>query len=345
MKRLFAGIYKKPLESRNGGGTMSNSVLWRRLTETDFNAMHGNASPHGRGGGAMHVALGVGSQTFPIDKFLNAHGQPNITINTAAQPGKHGASSLVFGSNPDRRRGEWLIRDQFSHRHPAWLESTGFPATYNQSDPPYIFVFRVGNDFHVRFSTANRLSKLQPADRPQGLLSEPKGIRPAPPALLAALSVPQQTLLDTFEDNAEDYVSEPFDPKNITDGRKRVMASILQRLGQRTFRRKLLSAYEQQCAVTRCTTLWVLEAAHIIPYRGIKTNAVSNGLLLRADIHTLFDLALISIEPARMKIRVSSLLSKSQYAGFDGRVPALPRTLSIQPSMAALEEHYSQFHS
>ena len=83
---------------------------------------------------------------------------------------------------------------------------------------------------------------------------------------------------------------------------------------------------------------------YITPYRGIKTNAVSNGLLLRADIHTLFDLALMSIEPARMKIRVSSLLSKSQYAAFDGRVPALPRMLSIQPSLAALEEHYSQFH-
>ncbi len=323
---------------------MSNYVLWRRLTETDFNAMHGTASPHGRGGGAMHVALGVGNETFPIDKFLNARGRSNITIKTAAHPGKHDDSSLTFSSNPDRRGGEWLIRDQFSHRHPAWSEAAGFPAAYNQSDPPYVFVFRVGDAFHVRFSTANRLSKLQPATRPQGLLSESKGIRPAPTTLLAALSVPLQTLLNTFTDQAGDYASEPFDPKNVTDGRQRVVAAILQRLGQRAFRRKLLSAYEMQCAVTRCNTVWVLEAAHITPYRGLKTNAVSNGLLLRADIHTLFDLALISIEPARMKIHVSSLLSKSQYALFDGKMPALPRKPSIQPSMAALEEHYSQFH-
>jgi predicted restriction endonuclease len=323
---------------------MSNDVLWRRLTETDFNAMHGKASPHGRGGGAMHVALGVGNKTFPIDRFLNARGRSNVKIKTAAQPSKHDDSSLTFGSNPDRRGGEWLIRDQFSHRHPAWSEVAGFPAIYNQGDPPYVLVFRVGNAFHARFSTANRLSKLPPAARPQGLLSESKGIKPAPTALLTALSVPLQTLLDTFEDKAGEYTSDPFDPKNVTDGRQRVMAAILQRLGQRAFRRKLLVAYETQCAVTRCTTVWVLEAAHITPYRGIKTNAVSNGLLLRADIHTLFDLALISIEPIRMKIHVSSLLSKSQYAAFDGKIPTLPNKASVQPSMAALEEHYSLFH-
>src|SRR5579863_5558372 len=99
---------------------MSTYVLWRRLTETDFNAMHGEASPHGRGGGAMHVALGVGNNAFPINKFLTAHGRSNITIETAAELGKHESSSLSFRSNPDRRGGEWLIRDQFTHRHPAW---------------------------------------------------------------------------------------------------------------------------------------------------------------------------------------------------------------------------------
>ena len=116
---------------------MSSYLLWRRLTETDFNAMHGKASPHGRGGGAMHVALGVGNETFPIDRFLNARGRSNVTIKTAAQPGKHGGSSLTFGSNPDRRGGEWLIRDQFSHRHPAWSAAVGFPTTYTEGDPPY----------------------------------------------------------------------------------------------------------------------------------------------------------------------------------------------------------------
>lgn len=292
----------------------------------------------------MHVALGVGNEAFPIDRFLNARGRSNVTIKTTAQPGNHAVSSLTFRSNPDRRGGEWLIRDQFSHRHPAWSPAAGFPTAYDHADPPYVLVFRVGNTFHVRFTTENQLSKLRASAIPEGLLSETKGIRPVPTALLASFSIPPQTLLDTFEEQVAQHTFEMFDPRTVVDGRRHIIAAVVQRLGQQAFRRKLLAAYATQCAVTQCKTIWVLEAAHITPYRGFKTNAVSNGLLLRADIHTLFDLALISIEPTRMKIRVSSLLAKSQYADFDGRIPALPSKLSVQPSMAALEEHYGSFH-
>ena len=292
----------------------------------------------------MHVALGVGTATFPIDRFLNARGRSNITISTAAQPGKHGVSSLTFRSNPDRRGGEWLIRDQFSHRHPAWSPAAGFPTAYHHADPPYVLVFRVGNAFHVRFTTLTRLSKLQASAIPDGILSEAKGIRPVTSALLGFFGIAPQTPLDTFEEQVKQLPSEAFDPRGLADGRRHIIAAVVQRLGQQTFRRKLLAAYGMQCAVTRCKTIWVLEAAHITPYRGTRTNAVSNGLLLRADIHTLFDLALISIEPARMKIRVSSLLAKSQYADFDGTLLALPSTASVQPSTAALEEHYGSFH-
>jgi hypothetical protein len=323
---------------------LSNYVLWRRLTETDFNAMHGKASPHGRGGGAMHVALGVGNEAFPIDRFLNARGRSNVTIKTTAQAGNHDVSSLTFRSNPDRRGGEWLIRDQFSHRHPAWSPAAGFPTSYDHANPPYVLVFRVSNTFHVRFTTANQLSILNPSAIQEGILSDAKGIRPVPTALLVTFGIAPQTLLDSFEDQVKQHSAEMFDPKGIADGRRHIIAAIVQRLGQKAFRRKLLAAYAMQCAVTRCKTPWVLEAAHITPYRGIRTNAVSNGLLLRADIHTLFDLALISIEPSHMKIRVSSLLAKSQYADFDGRIPTLPNKASVQPSIAALEEHYGSFH-
>jgi hypothetical protein len=292
----------------------------------------------------MHIALGVSNRGFPIDKFLGARGRSNVTIETAAQASQYEISSLAFSSNPNRRGGEWLIRDQFSHRHPAWSEAAGFPATYDPHNAPYILVFRVGSVFHVRFATAKRLANLNASAIPEGMLSEVKGIQPASVALLAAFRVPAQTILDIYEEASRDQDGEVFDPKTVEDGRKRVMAAILQRLGQQAFRRKLVAAYGKQCAVTRCGTLWVLEAAHITPYRGLKTNAVSNGLLLRADIHTLFDLALISIEPARMKIRVSSRLAKSPYEAYEGKKPALPVKSSEQPSMAALEEHYSLFY-
>ena len=46
----------------------------------------------------------------------------------------------------------------------------------------------------------------------------------------------------------------------------------------------------------------MLEAAHISPYRGEDDNHVENGLLLRSDIHTLFDLDLLGIDPERLRV-------------------------------------------
>lgn len=61
------------------------------------------------------------------------------------------------------------------------------------------------------------------------------------------------------------------------------------RLGQGAFRVSLLDAYGKACAVTREHSLPVLEAAHIRPYAGDGTHAIDNGLVLRSDLHRLFD--------------------------------------------------------
>lgn len=99
-----------------------------------------------------------------------------------------------------------------------------------------------------------------------------------------------QTLLDSL-DSEDD-----FDAGSMEDAREFITTAIALRRGQRAFRNKLLNAYSWKCAVTSCDSLEALEAAHIIPYRGEKTNRVFNGLLLRADIHTLFDQKKLSID-------------------------------------------------
>ncbi len=291
----------------------------------------------------MHVALGVHSKTFPIDRFLNAPGRRIVTIEASGGPGSD-RGQLTLSSNPNRRGGEWLIRDQFSHRHPAWAPAAGFPPTYDRNDPPYVLLFRVGRNFHARLADATSLRRVGKDIVAGAILSQSKGIRPASPALLSAFGVPLQTLLETFEEEATPDGSETFDPTDPADGRQRVFAAVLRRLGQRTFRKKLLSAYDAQCAVTRCKAPWVLEAAHITPYRGLRTNAVSNGILLRADVHTLFDLALISIEPSELTIRVSGLLAASDYAEFEGTKAVIPSRDAARPSTAALAEHFRLFH-
>ncbi len=61
------------------------------------------------------------------------------------------------------------------------------------------------------------------------------------------------------------------------------------RLGQGAFRVLVTDAYNRRCAITGERTLPVLEAAHIKPYSETGPHVISNGLLLRSDLHILFD--------------------------------------------------------
>ncbi len=94
----------------------------------------------------------------------------------------------------------------------------------------------------------------------------------------------------------------PFDPVDQGGAVERIMRAIKARRGQQRFRDALIDAYEGRCAITGCQVLDVLEAAHITPYLGPETNHVTNGLLLRADLHTLFDTDLIAVDPETRKV-------------------------------------------
>ena len=67
------------------------------------------------------------------------------------------------------------------------------------------------------------------------------------------------------------------------------------RLGQSAFRVLITDAYTRRCSISGERTLPVLEAAHIKPYERLGPHYISNGLLLRADIHKLFDKGYITI--------------------------------------------------
>ncbi len=79
-----------------------------------------------------------------------------------------------------------------------------------------------------------------------------------------------------------------FSPASLNDERERKLREIVERRGQPDFRKKLIVAYGGRCAVTSCDAPAALEAAHIIPSAGPQSHHVTNGLLLRADIHTSF---------------------------------------------------------
>jgi putative restriction endonuclease len=132
---------------------------------------------------------------------------------------------------------------------------------------------------------------------------------------------------------------ESFNPKDILDERMRAASFVVRRPGQSEFRIKLLEIYHGRCCISGYDAVEVLEAAHIIPYLGPKTNHPSNGLLLRADLHILFDLGLIAVDTETMRVIVSSKLGSTAYAAISGIRLYIPEDVNVRPSILALNQH------
>ncbi|SEL42000.1 HNH endonuclease [Colwellia chukchiensis] len=96
-----------------------------------------------------------------------------------------------------------------------------------------------------------------------------------------------------------------------------VYQQIKSRRGQSKFRQNLLVAFNEKCCISKNEVLAVLEAAHIIPHTQETNYSISNGLLLRADIHTLYDLNLIGIDK-NGTVHISHSLKASEYSQYDG---------------------------
>ena len=140
----------------------------------------------------------------------------------------------------------------------------------------------------------------------------------------------QQAIADAQANNA-------FDPNSTKDARELTMRAMAVRQGQPRFRQDLIVAYEGKCAISGCDATEALEAAHIVPYRGQHTNLVRNGLLLRADLHTLFDLGLFRVDPQTFEVILAPQLKGSTYQQFAAVKLRLPENKALWPSAEALE--------
>ena len=134
-----------------------------------------------------------------------------------------------------------------------------------------------------------------------------------------------------------------FSPVSAQDERKRTLREIVERRGQPEFRHRLIAAYGGCCAVTGCDAVAALEAAHIAPYSGPSSQHVTNGLLLRADIHTLFDLDLIGFDPNTLTVALSPAIRGTTYDALDGLALALPANPAERPSREALAGRWQRF--
>ncbi len=144
-------------------------------------------------------------------------------------------------------------------------------------------------------------------------------------------------------DVPEDLRIGPFRPLEV-DERQLVLARLKPRQGQGTLRTRLLRAYDGRCAVTGEHTEVVLDAAHIQPYLGVRSNHPQNGILLTKEFHALLDAGYATITPER-RVRISPRLREEwrnghRYYPYDGRpLLACPDSELEQPSRAALEWH------
>lgn len=147
------------------------------------------------------------------------------------------------------------------------------------------------------------------------------------------------SLVSLISNNAAAEAVDEFNPQNVRDAREKIARLVAKRQGQPEFRRKLLKAYGSKCAMSGCDAPAALEAAHIIPYLGPQTNHISNGLLLRADLHTLFDLGLLAIDSDTMTVVVHPSLLRTEYERLAGRPVSLPTKRENRPNREALDIH------
>jgi putative restriction endonuclease len=115
------------------------------------------------------------------------------------------------------------------------------------------------------------------------------------------------------------------------------------RIGQGTFRALITDAYGRQCAVTRERALPALEAAHIRPFTETLTHQVRNGLLLRSDVHRLFDAGYITVTP-KYRVEASSHMrvdfnDGENYMRLHGSEILVPHSLELCPDPEALRWH------
>lgn len=141
-------------------------------------------------------------------------------------------------------------------------------------------------------------------------------------------------------DLTRDQAAEPWRRDGPVYGDPRLVP---QRLGQRAFHAVVLDAYHRRCAITGDKILPVLQAAHIRPLPAGGQHRLDNALLLRSDIHTLYDHGYLGVDPGH-RLLVSPRLrtefgNGEQFYAQAGQPIALPARRADRPHRDFLEWH------
>ena len=140
-------------------------------------------------------------------------------------------------------------------------------------------------------------------------------------------------------------MAEPSLPIDVMDARKRIDAQIVVRQGGKAFRSNALKNFGGRCAISGWKVEAVLEAAHLVPYRGPQTDQPDNAILLRADLHTLFDRELLHIDPETRRVILTPALRGGPYDAFEGQEVHLATGVTAKTFRDRLNERSEQLKS
>jgi uncharacterized protein YjbI with pentapeptide repeats len=160
--------------------------------------------------------------------------------------------------------------------------------------------------------------------------------------ILPALSRLQRQSLVWVESPPEPINKEVIvDLESLKDERQRTNVARVRRKDQQKFREALKEAFEGKCAITFCDVERALDAAHIFPYRGPQTDCVWNGILLRLDLHRLFDSYLLTIDPVEGQVYLEESLMNS-YGQYANKRICFPEQPVSENRLLALRWHNAQ---
>jgi putative restriction endonuclease len=135
-----------------------------------------------------------------------------------------------------------------------------------------------------------------------------------------------------------------MEPELVADGSRFGQPQmVMPRLGQGAFRVIVTDVYNRRCALTNSHVLHILDAAHIRPYADGGSHSPRNGLLLRQDVHTLFDRGYLTVTPD-YRVEVSRRLKEEfdngkEYYALQGKTILLPGNPAFRPSPEQLVWH------
>jgi hypothetical protein len=231
-----------------------------------------------------------------------------------------------------RRLVDFLVErgDEAKLRQDFWV-ALGFYQQALEVDPNYTKAAQKAKSCQVA------IDRLDQKPDPSPIITPPPSTPPEPTPVEELVSIRKE--LDQ---------KEPQTSSDSDKARRQVLIEIARRQGQTQFRQALLAAYGSKCAITGFDAEAALEAAHIIPYAETDNNDPSIWLLLRSDLHTLFDLNLLVIHPDTHQVLLCPTLRGTEYRTLHGKPMRVPAVAALKPNpdyLRARLEECSWLHS